>query len=88
MAKKHKEVKFGIESMMRLGVFAVLIYLAIGYLSTTNSNINIPKITPQVLGDYSPKIEQTQKWINTEVVKLKEQALDQFFAKIKSSILK
>ena len=88
MAKKHKEVKFGFESIMRLGVLAALMYLAIGYLSNSKSNINIPQINGNVLGDYTPKIEEGQKWISQEFFKLKEQAINIFFDKIKNSILK
>lgn len=88
MAKKQKHLKFGVESVMRLVVLAILMSLAIGFLSNSKSNIKIPALDSKVLGDYSPKIEQFQKWLNDEVLKLKEQALNQFFDKIKSSILK
>lgn len=88
MAKKHKEVKFGVETLMRLGVFAVLIFLAIGYLSNSKSSLSIPNIDPKVLGDFSPQIEQGQLWVETEINKLKESAVDQALEKIKSSILK
>lgn len=73
---------------MRLGVFAVLIFLAIGFLSNSKSTLTIPNIDPKILGDYSPQIEQGQKWVETEISKLKEQAVDQALEKIKSSILK
>lgn len=88
MAKKQKHLKFGIESLMRLAIFAVLMFLAIGYLSNSKSNIKIPALDSKVLGDYSPKIEQGQKWLEIEFNKIKEQAINQFFDKIKSSILK
>ncbi len=88
MSKKHKQIKFSAESVIRLAVFMVLISLAIGYLSNSKSTINLSFFDSKVLGDYSPKIEDGQKWFNVEVLKLKEQALDQFFLKIKSSILK
>ena len=88
MSKKHKEQSFGIETLMRLGVFAVLIYLAIGFLSNSKSNLNIPSINPSVLGAATPQIEQGQKWLEKEYNNLKAQALDQIFTKIKESILK
>lgn len=73
---------------MRLVVFGVLISLAIGYLSNSKSTLNITVLDPKVLGDYSPKIEEGQQWLNTKISKLKEQALNQFFDKIKNSVLK
>lgn len=88
MSKHKKEVKFGLESLMRLGVFIVLIYIAIGFLSNSKSNLKISNFDTKVLGDYSPKIEQGQRWLETEVVKLKTQAIDQMFIKMKNSILK
>lgn len=88
MAKKHKEVKFGIESIMRLAVFSVLIFLAIGFLSNSKSNINIPAFDSKILGAFSPQVEQGQKYIENEVLKIKEQALNQIFDQIKKSVLK
>lgn len=73
---------------MRLGVFAVLIYLAISYLNNSSSNLKVPNFDPKVLGAFSPQIEQGQKYINLQFFKLKEQALDQFFDHLKRSILK
>lgn len=73
---------------MRLVVFVILVSLAIGYLSNSKSNITLPQIDSKVLGDFSPKINEAQKWLNNEINKLKSQALDQVFKKIKSSILK
>lgn len=88
MSKKRKDVKFGIEALMRLGVFAVILAISIGYLSNSKSNINIPTIDPNVLGDYSPKIVAAQNWVQTEFKKFQSQALDQIFEKIKTSLLK
>ncbi len=83
MAKKHK-IKFGTESIIRLGVFIVLIYLAIGFLSNSTSNINISSFDPKVLGDFSPQIQKGQQYLENEINKYKNQALDQLFLKIRS----
>jgi len=88
MSKKHKQPKFGFESIMRIVVFAVIMYLAVGFLSNSKSNINISSLDPKVLGDFAPQVEQGQKWIEIEINKLKSQALDQAFERIKNSILK
>ena len=88
MAKKHKEIQFGVESLMRLGVFIVFIYLAIGFLSNSKSNINIPNLDSKVLGTFSPQIEQGQKFVESEILKIKEQALNQIFDQVKKTILK
>lgn len=73
---------------MRLLVFGVLIYLAIGYLSHSSSNLKTPNFDTKVLGAFSPQINQGQKWLEIEFNQLKLQIVEQFFAKIKSSLLK
>jgi len=75
---------------MRLGVFAVLVFIAIGYLSNSKSNITLPSVDnlKPYLGNFNPQIEQGQKWLETEINKLKKSAVDQALEKIKSSILK
>lgn len=88
MSKKHKEPKFGLESVMRLAVFAVLMFLAINYLSNSKSSLTIPAFDTKVLGAFSPQIENGQKWLETTINKFKLQALDQIFENIKKTIIK
>lgn len=88
MSKKKKEPKFGLESIFRLAVFTVLIALAIGYLSNSKSSVIIPNFDTKILGTFSPQFEQGQKYIETEYLKLKEQAINQFFDRLKSSFTK
>jgi len=73
---------------MRLAVFAVIMFIAINFLSNSKSSLNIPTFDPKVLGTFSPQIENGQKWLEIELNKLKLQALDQAFEKVKSSIIK
>lgn len=73
---------------MRLAVFAVLMFIAINYLSSSKSSLNIPTFDPKVLGAFSPQFENGQRWIETEINKFKLQALEQAFEKVKSSIIK
>ena len=87
MSKKHKEPKFGLETIMRLGVFVVLIFLAIGFLSNSKSNLSIPTNIPYI-GNFSPQLEYGQKWLEQEYLKAKEQAINQIFDRIKLTIIK